>query len=66
MVPADDGNILGGSLHCKENTETLVVVFKEAGLEVSAEEIKLFLISNFRHVLNLNVCILLGISPASD
>ena len=25
-----------------------------------------FLISNFRRVLNLNVCILLGISPASD
>ena len=28
--------------------------------------VKIFLISNFRRVLNLNVCILLGISPASD
>ena len=27
---------------------------------------EVFLISNFRRVLNLNVCILLGISPASD
>ena len=35
-------------------------------LRVQAEEILWFLISNFRRVLNLNVCILLGISPASD
>jgi len=35
LVYADDVNILGGSIHTiKENTEALVVVSKETGLEI--------------------------------
>ena len=40
LVSAADGKILDGSIHYEENTEALVVVFKEAGLGVSAEEIR--------------------------
>jgi hypothetical protein len=40
-VYADDVNILGGSIHSiKKNTETLVVVSKEIGLEVNTEKTK--------------------------
>jgi len=38
---ADDGNILGGSIHTlKENTEALVAATREIGLEVSADKTK--------------------------
>jgi len=41
LVDADDVIILGGSLHSiKENTEALVVVSKENGLEVNADKTK--------------------------
>jgi len=39
LVAGDDGNIMDGSKCYEENTEAIVVVFKEAGLGVSAEEI---------------------------
>jgi hypothetical protein len=39
LVYADDVNILGRSLHTiKKNTEFLVVVSKEIGLEVTADK----------------------------
>jgi hypothetical protein len=38
---ADDANVLGGSIHTiKKNTEDLVVVIKEIGLEVNADKTK--------------------------
>jgi hypothetical protein len=41
LVYADNVNILGGSVHAiKKNTETLLVVSKEIGLEVNAEKTK--------------------------
>jgi hypothetical protein len=41
MVYADDVNILGGSVNTvKKNTETLVVVSKEIGIEVNADKTK--------------------------
>jgi hypothetical protein len=40
-VYADDLNILGGSANTiKKNTDTLVVVSKESGLEVNADKVK--------------------------
>jgi len=39
LVYADDGNILGGSIHnIKKNTDALVVASKESGLEGNAEK----------------------------
>ena len=41
LACADDVNILGGSVYTvKENTEALVVVTKETGLEVNADKTK--------------------------
>ena len=42
----------------------LTILFQEAASYKSNQKF-VFLISNFRHVLNL-LCILLGVSPASD
>jgi hypothetical protein len=41
LVYADDVNILGGSIHTiKKNTEALVVISQETGLEVIGEKTK--------------------------
>ena len=41
MIYADDGNILGGSVHTvKEKAEALIVASKEIGLEVIADKTK--------------------------
>jgi len=46
LIYADDVNILGGSIHTiKENTEALIIVSKETGLEVNADETKYMVIS---------------------
>jgi sorting nexin-29 len=46
LAYADEVNILGGSAHTvKENTEALVVVTKETGLEVNADETKYMVLS---------------------
>jgi hypothetical protein len=40
LVYADEVNILGGSVHAiKKNTDTVVVVGREIGLEVNAEKL---------------------------
>ena len=46
LVNADDGNILGGSIHTiKKNTKALVVASKEIGLEVNAKKTKYIIMS---------------------
>ena len=46
LAYADDGNILGGSVHTvKENAEALVVATKEIGLEVNADKTKYMIMS---------------------
>ena len=46
LVYADDVNMLGGSIHTiNENTEALVVVSKEIGLEVNADKTKYTVVS---------------------
>jgi len=46
LVYADVVNVLGGSLHTiKKNTETLVVVSEEIGLEVHADKTKYMVMS---------------------
>jgi len=46
LVYADDVNILGGSIHTiKKNTEALVVIGKETGLEVDDESTKYMIMS---------------------
>jgi hypothetical protein len=45
LVDADDVNILGGSLHAIKNTEALVVISKEIGLEVNVEKTKYMVMS---------------------
>ena len=46
LVYADDVNTFGGSVHTiKENAEALVVVRKETGLEINADENKYMVIS---------------------
>jgi hypothetical protein len=41
LVYADDVNLVGGSVHTiQENTEALVVVSREIGLEVNADKTK--------------------------
>jgi hypothetical protein len=46
LVYADDVNTFGGSVQTiKENTEVLVVVSKETGLEINADETKYMVIS---------------------
>ena len=58
LVYADDVNILGGSMHTIEkNTEALVVVRKEIGLEVYADKTKYMITScdqNAGHSHNIN------------
>ena len=51
LVYADDGNILGGSVHTvKENAEALVVASKEIGLLVNAETTKYFVVYGDQNV----------------
>jgi hypothetical protein len=51
LVYADDGNILGGSVHSiKKNTEALLVASKETGLEVNAEKTKYIVMSRDQNV----------------
>ena len=46
LVYADDINMLEGSIHTvNENTEALVVVSKEVGLEVNADKTKYMIVS---------------------
>jgi hypothetical protein len=46
LAYADDVNILGGSVHAvKRNTEALVAVTKEIGLEVNADKTKYIVMS---------------------
>jgi hypothetical protein len=46
LAYADDGNILGGSIHTlKENAEALVDATREIGLEVSADKTKYMVMS---------------------
>ena len=46
LVYANDVNTLGGSIHTiKENEEALVVVSKEIGLEVNADNTKYMVMS---------------------
>jgi hypothetical protein len=46
LVYADDVNILGGSVYTLElNTEALVVVTKEIGLDVNANKTKYLVVS---------------------
>jgi hypothetical protein len=46
LVYADDVNTFGGNVHTiKENAEALVVVSKETGLEINADETKNMVIS---------------------
>jgi len=46
LVYADDGNILGGSIHTiKKNAKALVVASKEIGLEVNADKTKYMVMS---------------------
>jgi len=41
LAYADDVNILGGSVHTiKENTETLLVISKETGIEINVDKTK--------------------------
>jgi hypothetical protein len=42
--------ILGGSVHTIKKTETLLVVSKEAGLEVNADKIKYMVMSRDQNV----------------
>ena len=46
LAYANDVNILGGSIHTlKENSEALVAVTREIGLEVSADKTKYMVMS---------------------
>ena len=48
LVYANDVNTLGGSIHTiKENEEALVVVSKEIGLEVNADNTKYMVMSTY-------------------
>jgi hypothetical protein len=50
LVNADDGNILGGSIHTiKKNTKALVVANKEIGLEINAKKTKYMIMSQDRN-----------------
>jgi hypothetical protein len=46
-VHANDGNVLGGSVHItkKKNSGSLVVALKEIGLEVNADKTKYMVMS---------------------
>jgi adenosyl cobinamide kinase/adenosyl cobinamide phosphate guanylyltransferase len=59
LVYADYVNILGGNIHSvKKNTEDLVIVTKEIGLEVNAEKTKYMVMyrnQNARHNHNINI-----------
>jgi hypothetical protein len=45
LVYADDVNILGGSVHTKENAEVLVVALRKIGLEVNVNKTKYVVMS---------------------
>ena len=46
LVYADDGNILGGSVHTiKESAEALILASKETGLEVNVDKTKYMVMS---------------------
>jgi hypothetical protein len=50
LAYADDGNILGGSVHAlKENAEALVIATKEIGLEVNTDKTKYMVMSRNRN-----------------
>jgi hypothetical protein len=50
MVYADDVNLLGDNIGTiKENTETLICVSKEVGLEVNREKTKYMLLSRHQN-----------------
>ena len=49
LVYADNVNILGGSVHTKKkNTEALVVVSKETGIDVNADKTKYIVMLEIR------------------
>jgi len=50
LAYADDGNILGGSIHTlKENAEALVAATREIGLEISADKTKYMVMSRHQN-----------------
>jgi hypothetical protein len=56
LVFADDVNILGRSIHTiKKNTEALVVVSKESGLEVNADKTEYMVMSRDRNARRIKI-----------
>jgi hypothetical protein len=56
LAYADDGNLLGDNIDTiNRNTGTLIVAFKEVGLEVNVEKSKYTLVSRYQNAHQIRV-----------